>query len=177
MRWHAYELRPKGAPPPPPEYLAKVKAMWPRFKQTAEEEYGLAVNVGPEKVDSRPALIGEKFAQMHDLGEAYHRAVIAAYWADARNIADPAVLGEIATGVGLEQGAFLAALADPAMEQVMLADVWQAYQAGLRFVPAMILQGKYLVSGAQPYEYLVRATEKVAAEIAAEAEEAPPEEE
>lgn len=136
----------------------------------ARELYGIDnLNPGPFGIDSRPSLIGAKFAESKGVGEGYHQAVFDAYWLEGRSIEDRAVLLEIASGLGLEQAEFEAALDDSAWEQVMLADVDQAHQYGLHGVPALVFQDKYLVSGAQPYETLVQLTEKVMSEIEAQA--------
>ena len=160
IHWRSYELRPPGAPPLPPEYLARIEASRPRLYTTAKEQYGLTLNVGPFGVDSRPALIGAKFAEEHGSGKAYHDAVFRAYWLDAKVISDLDVLVEVATAVSLDPDGFLAALNDPYYRSQMEADVEQAHAYGLSGVPALVYDNKYLVSGAQPYEVLVEVAEK-----------------
>lgn len=128
----------------------------------ARQRYGLELNVGPFGINSRPALVGAKFAEAHGLGEAYHDAVFRAYWQEAQNIEAVEVLAGLATAVGLNRDEFLAALDDPHYQNAMLADVQQAYQYGLSGVPALVYNNKYLVSGAQPYELLVQVAEKAA---------------
>ncbi len=162
--WHSYELRPKGSPPIPPEYLARIKAGQPRLIQLAREQYGVELNRGPSGISSRSALIGAKVAEAQGKGAAYHDAVFRAYWQRANNIGDVDVLAEIAHSIGLEREAFLAALNDETYEAQVEADIEQAYQYGLTGVPALIFNNRYLVSGAQPYEVLRQVVEKVQAE-------------
>lgn len=126
----------------------------------ARERYGLAINSGPFGIDSRPALVGAKFAEAQGVGEAYHDAVFRAYWQDAKNIEDVDVLAAVATAVGLDRDQFLAALDEPTYQNEMMADVQQAFQYGLSGVPALVYNNKYLVTGAQPYELLVEVAEK-----------------
>ena len=130
----------------------------------ARERYGLEINAGPFGIDSRPALVGAKFAEAQGVGEAFHDAVFRAYWQEAKNIEDREVLAELATAVGMNRDQFVAALDDPECQQWMLADVQQAFQYGLSGVPALVFNSKYLVSGAQPYELLAQVAEKVAAD-------------
>lgn len=130
----------------------------------ARERYGLEINSGPFGINSRPALVGAKFAEAQGVGEAYHDAVFRAYWQEAKNIEDLAVLAEVATAVGLDGPQFLAALDDPHYQQAVMADVQQAFQYGLSGVPALVYNNKYLVSGAQPYELLAQVAEKAAEE-------------
>ncbi len=134
------------------------------MEQMARERYGLEIDTGPFGIDSRPALVGAKFAEAQGVGEAFHDAVFRAYWQDAQNIEDLEVLAGLATAVGLDRDQFLAALDDPQYQQAMLADVQQAFQYGLSGVPALVYNNKYLVSGAQPYELLAEVAEKAAAE-------------
>ncbi len=162
--WHSYELRPKGSPPIPPEYLARIKATEPRLTKMAREQYNLELNRGPMGIQSRSALIGEKYAEAEGKGAQYHDAVFRAYWQRANNISEVEVLAEIAQSIGLDRGAFLAALNDEHYNAQVEADVEQAYYYGLTGVPALIFGEKYLVSGAQPYEVLQQVVEKVETE-------------
>jgi predicted DsbA family dithiol-disulfide isomerase len=167
VTWHSYELRPKGSPPMSAEYRARIDANKPRLYALAREQYGLELNQGPFGIDSRPALIGAKFAEAHGVGKAYQRAVMAAYWLDARDIGDLSVLAEVAAGVGLDREEFLAALNEPQYDELVQADIDQAREYGLNSVPAMVFEDRYLISGAQPYPVLVQATEQVQKEASA----------
>ncbi len=164
--WRSFELRPKGSPPLPPEYLARIKAGRPRLLQIAREHYGLELNPGPYGISSRDALIGAKYAEAQGKGPSYHAAVWRAYWQRANDIGDRVILGMIAQSIGLDEAAFLAALDDARFDQQVEADVAQAYRYGLNGVPALIFNHKYLVSGAQPYEVLKKVVEQVQAEPA-----------
>ena len=126
----------------------------------ARERYGLEINSGPFGINSRPALVGAKFAEAQGVGDAYHDAVFRAYWQEAKNIEDLDVLAGVATAVGLDRNQFLAALNDPHYQQAVMADVEQAFQYGLSGVPALVYNNKYLVSGAQPYELLAQVAEQ-----------------
>ena len=163
--WRSFELRPKGSPPIPPEYRKRIEATRPRLIQLARETYGLELQPGPMGIDSRPALIGAKYAERQGHGDAYHAAVFRAYWQQAQRIDDRQVLAEIAESIGLERDAFLAALEDEQYEAAVIADIRQAYAYGLNGVPALVFADKYLVSGAQPYAVLREVVEKVEEEI------------
>lgn len=126
--------------------------------------YGLEIHAGPFETDSRPALIAEKFAEAHGKGEEFHRAVMAAYWQQARTIDDMAVLKELATQVGLPTEHFEEALTQPAYEEAVEQDVQLAQEYGLDGVPALIFAEKYLVVGAQPYNLLKQVVERVLTE-------------
>ena len=164
VHWRSFELRPQGSPPIPPEYRERIAAVQPQLLAVARERYGCAINQGPFGIDSRPALIGAKYAESKGAGAAYHAAVMRAYWQEARDIGDRAVLAEIAEAVGLPRAAFLAALDDPAFDAEVQADIDLAHAYGLNGVPALIFDNRYLVSGAQPADVLRRIVAQIAAE-------------
>lgn len=162
--WRSFELRPKHAPPPPPDYLERIQAARPQLYAIARERYGLEMNPGPFGFDSRPALIGPKVAEGEGVGPAYQAAVMRAYWQEAQDLSDPAVLGTIADAVGLDRDAFMAALQEPDMVAAVDGDIELARQYGLNSVPALVFDSKYLVSGAQPPPVLVEIVERIVAE-------------
>jgi len=164
IRWRAFELRPAGSLPLPPEYRARIEAGRPRLNALACEQYGVELNPGPFGINSWPALVGSKYAEAQGRGPAYHEAVFAAYWQHARAIDDPQVLAAIASEVGLDPAAFLAALDDSTFQDAVSADVAEAQAYGLTGVPAHIFNGRYLVVGAQPYDVLQRICAQLAAE-------------
>jgi predicted DsbA family dithiol-disulfide isomerase len=164
VNWRSFELRPAGSPPMSPEYRAKIEANRPRLNAIASEQYELELNQGPFGINSRPALVGAKWAEAQGHGPAYHRAVMQAYWQAGQDISDMEVLAAIATSVGLDGKAFRAALDDTAWHEAVDTDIRMAQAYGLNSVPAIVLAEKYLVSGAQPYEALVEVVEKIQAE-------------
>lgn len=154
VRWHSFELRPAGSPPMPPEYRERIEAGRPQLYATARERYGRKLNAGPFGINSRLALVGEKVAEQEGKGESFHDGVMAAYWADGRDISDREVLAEVASASGLERDAFLAALDHPFYDRMVQDDIDAARRYGLNSVPALVFDNKYLVSGAQPVEVL-----------------------
>ncbi|MBK8048367.1 MAG: DsbA family protein [Anaerolineales bacterium] len=164
IQWRSYELRPRGAPPMPPEYRVKIESFRPQLLAVARERYGREINQGPFGIDTRPALIGEKYAQRMGKGAEYHDAVMAAYWRDALDISDRTLLGTIAGACGLDEQAFLTALDDEEMLNAMLGDASFAQRAGIQGVPALVFNQRYLVSGAQPAEVLRNVVAQIVAE-------------
>lgn len=131
------------------------------LEKRAREQYGLKMNVGPFGIDSRPALIAEKYAETQGKGDAFHKTVMQAYWQQARSIDDKAVLKEIAEQVGLSTDNFDDVLASPTFDAEVSADVELAHEYGLTGVPALIFADRYLVMGAQPYDTFKQVVEKV----------------
>ena len=149
INWRSFELRPADAPPISEEYRAAILAKRPQTEQMAERYYGVTINSGPFGINSRPALVGAKYAEAMGNGPAYHETVLKAYWQEAKDISDLNVLRELAESAGLDGEAFLVALDEPEYQEAVHKDVVMAYQMGITGVPAMVFNNKYLVSGAQ----------------------------
>ncbi len=149
----------------PEEYREYIESTGrPRMEAMARQHYGIEMKQGPFGIDSRPALIGAKYAEVQGKGDAYHDAVFRAYWQEEHSIEDVEVLREIAAKIGLDGDELIAALENPIYEEAVLDDIAQAQQFGLSGVPALVFAGKYLVSGAQPYETLVKVVEQIQAQ-------------
>lgn len=71
------------------------------------------------------------------------------------------VLLDIAAGVGLHREAAKAALDDKALEARVIAEERQAWDMNISGVPAMIINGKFLVPGAQGPETYVNVLRRV----------------
>ena len=142
------------------------------LEKRAHEQYGLDINAGPFGIDSRSALIAEKYAESQEKGEAFHKAVMKAYWQQARAIDDQHVLKEIAEQVGLDTENFETVMSDPTYDAEVSADVELAREYGLDGVPALVFAEKYLVVGAQPYDTLKQVIEKILEEEREQAESA-----
>ena len=161
IHWRSFELRPAGSPPIPPEYRKRIEASRPMFAKRAREQYGLEINSGPFGINSRPALIADKYAESQGKGETFHKAVMEAYWQQAHSIEDTNVLKEIAGHVGLNTENFEAVLKDPVYDAEVSSDIELAHEYRLDGVPALVFAEKYLVVGAQPYDTLKQVIEKV----------------
>jgi predicted DsbA family dithiol-disulfide isomerase len=145
----------------PPEYRARIEASRPLLQKRAREQYGLELNAGPSGIDSRPALVAEKFAIAEGKGETFHKAVMQAYWQEASAIDDRGVLKEIAESVGLHTDNFSSVLENSTFDAEVSSDIALAEEYGLTGVPALVFDNTYLVMGAQPYDVLKNVVERV----------------
>lgn len=159
--WRSFELRPAGSPPIPESYRQRIEAARPVFARMMKDELGVEIDSGPFGINSRPSLIGAKFAEEQGGGDPYHWGILRAYWEEGRDISDLDTLREIAAAAGLDPAAFTAALADPRYEAQVDADIHQAHAFQLNSVPSMIFAGKYLVVGAQPLDVLEQAAGEI----------------
>lgn len=131
------------------------------LQERARQQYGLEINPGPSGIDSLPALTAEKYADSQGKGDAFHRAVMHAYWQEAQDISKLDVLKRIAESVGLNTDNFASVLENPIYKDEVSANIALAREYGLDGVPALVFANKYLVMGAQPYNVLTQVVEKV----------------
>lgn len=96
--------------------------------------------------------------------EALKRALFTAHFTENRNITDARVLTEAAEAAGLDRAEAGEVLASGryATEVRGAEDLWRA--RGITSVPAVVVEGKYLISGGQPAAAFEEALRKIAAE-------------
>ena len=91
------------------------------------------------------------------------RALLVANFSEGRDISDPAVLVEVAAGVGLDAIRARAVL-DGGEFADAVRDAEKFFQGlGISSVPAVIVERKHLISGGQPPEVFGRALREIAA--------------
>jgi predicted DsbA family dithiol-disulfide isomerase len=104
-----------------------------------------------------------KWADTQPGGEALHDALFRAYFVEARDISQPAVLLEIAERVGLPVEAAREVLERRTFKAAVDEDWAISRQIGVSGVPTFVA-GRYGVVGAQPYEVLERLVTEAAKE-------------
>lgn len=107
-----------------------------------------------------------KWALVEAGSEAQNRLKLAlfdAHFQQRRNMSDPDVLVDVAVQQGLDAEGARAALSDATLGAVVRQEEAQAWDMNISGVPAMIVQGKYMIPGAQEPEVYVNALRRVAA--------------
>jgi predicted DsbA family dithiol-disulfide isomerase len=137
------------------------EAMYRRMKTLMDAE-GLPYGRRTHTYNSRLAQELGKWADTEPGGEALHDALYRAYFVDARNIGDPAILIEIAGAVGLSGEGARAALAERRFKDAVDADWAKSHAYGVTGVPTFVA-ARYGVVGAQPYEVLEQLLDKAGA--------------
>ena len=99
-----------------------------------------------------------------DKQEALKRALFTAHFTENRNLTDAGVLTQAAEAAGLDRAEAAEVLASGryAPEVRAAEDLWRA--RGITSVPAVVVEGKYLISGGQPAAAFEEALRKIAAE-------------
>ena len=95
------------------------------------------------------------------------KALLAAYQGRAERIEDHAVLLAVVQEVGLDVVAARAVLDSEAYAEEVRTLERQYQQAGIRSVPAVIVNDQYLISGGQPAEVFEQSLRQIAAKLQA----------
>jgi predicted DsbA family dithiol-disulfide isomerase len=141
---------------------ADPKAMHAAMKARMDAE-GLPYGERTMTYNSRLAQELGKWADTQPGGEALHDALFRAYFVEARDISQPAVLLEIAGRVGLPVEAAREVLEQRTFKAAIDADWAASRQIGVTGVPTFVA-GRYGVVGAQPYEVLEQLVTQAAKE-------------
>jgi predicted DsbA family dithiol-disulfide isomerase len=91
------------------------------------------------------------------------RALFDAHFQQRLNMSDPQVLLDVAEAQGLDRAGAEAALADEALGVIIRREEAQAWDMNISGVPAMVVNGKYLIPGAQEPETYANALRRVVA--------------
>ncbi|MBA4086230.1 MAG: DsbA family oxidoreductase [Novosphingobium sp.] len=102
-----------------------------------------------------------------DLQVALKRALFDAHFQGRRNVSDPEVLAEVAESVGLPRLNALPAMIDPQIDAIVTAEERQAWDLNVTGVPAVVINGKLIVPGAQEPDVYADLIRKVLAREAA----------
>ncbi len=100
-----------------------------------------------------------------DKQEALKRALFTAHFTENRNLTDAGVLTQAAEAAGLDRAEAGEVLASGRYAQEVRAaeELWRA--RGITSVPAVVVEGKYLISGGQPAAAFEEALRQIAAEV------------
>jgi predicted DsbA family dithiol-disulfide isomerase len=182
VRWLPFELNP-NMPPEGEESVAHIARKYGRTleqaaagrqqMQAAGERAGYSFAYAGDQPE-RPSMLWNTFAA-HKLlkwaliegGAAVQtrlkQALFDAHFQQRRNVSDADVLVDVAASVGLNPAGARAALDDPALAQIVRSEQAQAMDMNITGVPAMIVQGKYMIPGAQEPDVYANALRRVVA--------------
>ena len=160
VSWKSYLIREKGVTVFD-DYIAS------HFERANEQEEGIAFNPwkkGPYPTWGMPALRASKAAALQGdkKWSRFHLAVMKAFYTDGRDISSEQVLEEIAKETGLNLEEFAREFNDPKWENVVYEETREAQEVcGIRSIPAVVVQNRYLVEGVVPVAHYKQVIEEV----------------
>lgn len=101
-----------------------------------------------------------------DLTEKLIARLYKVYFTDGESIADHDVLTKVATEVGMKSEDIKYVLNSDKYQKDVVTDEIEAQQSGVQAAPFFVINNKYGISGAQPYEVFVKALKQVKEEEA-----------
>ncbi len=144
----------------PAEYRARIEANRPIFAARVKKDYGVELHEGPSGINTHKLHELKKYADAQGKGNEFHDAALDAYWMNGLDVSDPAVQQELLKQVGIETPV-AEILANPQWNKEVMADQRIAYDNQMTGVPAIVLDEKYLVMGAQPLDVLKQVADQV----------------
>lgn len=182
IRWRPFELNPDM----PIEGEEQEAHLQRKYRRSAEEGAavrsqmksiaegaGVSLSYEGDEAEAPPAMMWNTRDAHKLLGFALEQAgpqvqtdlklaLFKAHFNERRRIGERDVLLDIAAGVGLHREAARAALEDEQLEARVVAEERQAWDLNISGVPAMIVNGKFMIPGAQAPETYVNALRRVA---------------
>ncbi|MEP1768519.1 MAG: DsbA family oxidoreductase [Sulfitobacter sp.] len=175
IRWHPFELNPNMPAEGQDlrEHVAEKYGATPaQSAQTRLQMQEIGQGLGIDFQFSDNSRIVNTFAahQLLDWAEAQSLqhplklALFEAHFTHARDVSDTAVLADVAASVGLdaEQAKEILSQASHADKTRERQQFWT--QRGISGVPAMVFEGKYLLTGAQGAETYAQMLQKIISE-------------
>lgn len=155
MEWLGIEIHPDT----PPEGMPIEQLFRPeetermmRNLRTMGAGYGIIFSDITRISNSRLALQAAEFSREQGRFEAFHDAVLQAYFAAGLDIGDAEVIAQLGRDAGLDVPALERALAAGTYLPRLKAMQEEASRAGVDGVPTFVLGGKKTIVGAQPLE-------------------------
>jgi len=181
IRWRPFELNPDM----PTEGEQQEAHLQRKYRRSAEEGAqvrgqmksiadgaGVSLSYEGDENDPPPAMMWNTRGAHKLLGWALEQAgpkvqtelklaLFKAHFNERRNVSDRDVLLDIAASVGLHREAAKSALGDSDLEARVVAEERQAWDLNITGVPAMIVNSKFMIPGAQAPETYVNALRRV----------------
>jgi len=174
LQWHAFELNPDHSgtgEPILPALARKYGRSEQEMRATQDQMMTIAKDLGLnfEKMQERftcntfDAHRLVKWAAEQGKQTEMKQALFEAYFGKAEDVSDRHVLLACVESLGLDRARAQQILDSDEFANVVREDEATYQQAGVSAVPAFIVNGKYLISGAQEPDTLVQAFEEISA--------------
>jgi predicted DsbA family dithiol-disulfide isomerase len=164
--WRPYYLRPDTPPEGMelPDYILRARANGAdeRLKSMAKM-HGMEFNSPDRIYNTRIAHEATEYAREHSKGNEFHHVVFRKVYAEALDISKWDVLRSAAEEVGLDADDMQTVVDSGRYTSEVAEQVQQAQQIGVTGVPTYVINDRYAIVGAQPYEAFRNALAQITA--------------
>ena len=164
VEWRPFYLYtdtpPEGRELPERIKLARAQGSEERLRQMAQS-YGMEFVSTPRIYNTRLAHEATEYAREHGKGNEFHKVIFRNVYAEGQDPSQWDVLRAAALEVGLDAEEMQREVeAEKYMAKVVDQVRW-AYQIGVTGVPTYVINNRYAIVGAQPYEVFKGALEQI----------------
>lgn len=122
------------------------------YLRSIAEAHHLPFNPSDHMPNSHMALEAAEYAREEGNHDAFHKALMDAYFVKQNDISDLSVLKGVASQVGLDVDAMTEAVLNRKYEEKLKNDLKDAYHYGISSTPTFVINDAYMITGAQPIE-------------------------
>jgi len=130
--------------------------------QSVAYSYGMEFVSTKRIYNTRLAHEATEYAREHGKGNEYHKVVFRKIYAEGQDISQWDVLRSAAEEVGLDADEMQSEVENEKYTAQVADQVRWAYQIGVTGVPTYVIDNRYGIVGAQPYEVFKGALEQIA---------------
>ena len=156
-----FDTPPEGRELPEHVKRARAQGSEERLRQIAES-YGMEFNSVPRIYNTRVSHEATEYARQHGKGNEFHKVVFRKVYAEGQDPSQWDVLRSTAQEVGLDADEMQRDVESEKYMATVVDEVRWAYQIGVTGVPTYVINNRYAIVGAQPYEVFKSALEQIA---------------
>ena len=164
VEWRPFYLRPDTPPEGMelPDYIkqARTNGSEERLRSMANI-YGMDFKSTERIYNTRLAHEATEFARENGRGLEFHKIVFRLVYAEGKDISQWDVLRSAAQEAGLDDEAMQRDVESGTYTEFVSQQVQEAYQIGVSGVPTYVINNRYALVGAQPYEVFKNALEQI----------------
>ena len=156
-----FDTPPEGRELPEHVKRARAQGSEERLRQIAES-YGMEFQSTQRIYNTRLAHEATEYARQHGKGNEFHKVVFRKVYAEGQDPSQWEVLRAAAEEVGLDAEEMQREVESETYMATVVDQVRWAYQIGVTGVPTYVINNRYGIVGAQPYEVFQSALEQIA---------------
>jgi len=164
VEWRPFYLRPDTPPEGMelPEYIKRARANGSEERlRSMASLYGMEFRSTERIYNTRIAHEATEYACEHGKGNEFHKVLFRAVYAEGRDPGAWDVLRSVADEVGLNADEMRSDVESEKYMANVAEQVQWAYQIGVSGVPTYVINDRYALVGAQPYEVFKNALSQI----------------